>query len=210
MRSECPTPQGYSDRAFRAMPFKSLFGFSRLMQSYGVPSEAWQVTDKAELTSIPPPLLAREGGRFVIVRSFGRDAAGATTVNFCCYGRSVTLPLERGRHHLLRSQHRHTAALPGRNPHLSAHQRLLPAVHPMEHPLSEVQDTHLVHSVRHHPDTAVAAVFLFPFRRLVEHRDLATAAVADTDNSYLRGSADGSQPCYDLHQRTNSLLAVIR
>ena len=90
-----PHTAGYSDRAFRAMPFKSLFGFSRLMQSYGVPSEAWQVTDKAQLTTIPPPFLAREGGRFVIVRSFGRDAAGATTVNFCCYGRNITLPLER-------------------------------------------------------------------------------------------------------------------
>ncbi len=63
----------YSDSQFRTMSFKSLFGFSRLLDSYGVENEAAQVSDKGILTEIATPFLAQLGSGFVIVTSAGPD-----------------------------------------------------------------------------------------------------------------------------------------
>lgn len=66
---EVPHTQWYSDRRFRTMTFKSLFGLSKLLQEYGIDNEAYAVTDKAEaLAELVPPYLARLGGSFAIVR----------------------------------------------------------------------------------------------------------------------------------------------
>ncbi len=62
-----PHTREYSDRQYRTMPFRSLFGFSKLMQSYGIECEGLQLDDKSEITSLTPPFLARTGGGFVIV-----------------------------------------------------------------------------------------------------------------------------------------------
>lgn len=79
----------YSTRRFRSMPFRSLFGFSKLLAEYGVESSAYILGDKAELTSITPPFLARtRPGNFVIVRSITPDAVGYQTE-----GEIFTIPL---------------------------------------------------------------------------------------------------------------------
>lgn len=56
-----------ADAAFRNMNFKSLFGFSRLLDSYNIPNTAVKVADKSDLAKIPVPFLAQEGTGFVIV-----------------------------------------------------------------------------------------------------------------------------------------------
>lgn len=81
-----PHTQWYSDRQFSRMTFKSLFGLSKLLQSYGVDSEAYQVTDKnGVLDVLSTPFMAQVGGDFVVVRTLDprqvtcTDASGTDT-----------------------------------------------------------------------------------------------------------------------------------
>ncbi len=63
-----PHTRQYSDTRFDDMTFRSLFGFSKLLESYGIPNEALQLTDKAEdIYKLPVPFLARVADSFVIV-----------------------------------------------------------------------------------------------------------------------------------------------
>lgn len=71
-----------SDAAFRSMPFRSLFGFVRLLKSYGIPLQALRIADKTQLASIPVPFVAQEGTGFVIVTGFGRAANGSQVVDY--------------------------------------------------------------------------------------------------------------------------------
>lgn len=64
---EVPHTAGYSDRRFRDMPFKSLFGFSRLLTAYGIDNCGMRFTDKSRLTEIPTPFIAQRTCGFVIV-----------------------------------------------------------------------------------------------------------------------------------------------
>ncbi len=74
-----PHTAWYSDRQFAAMTFRSLFGLSKLMESYGVPCEALKVADKAQaLHTLDTPFLARVGSGFVIVTAIAVDG----TVSF--------------------------------------------------------------------------------------------------------------------------------
>lgn len=74
-----------SDKAFRNMPFKSLFGFSRLLDSYGIRTRGVKVTDKTDLTRIPVPFLAQEGTGFVIVTGIETASDGSQTVDYIYY-----------------------------------------------------------------------------------------------------------------------------
>ncbi len=62
-----PHTSAYSDKAFKDMPFKSLFGCSRLLASYGVESEGVTLSDKTLLARLPVPYIARDKHSFVIV-----------------------------------------------------------------------------------------------------------------------------------------------
>ena len=63
-----PHTAWYSDRQFAGMTFKSLFGLSKLLQSYGVENEAYAVADKKQaLDAMQPPYLAYMTDSFVIV-----------------------------------------------------------------------------------------------------------------------------------------------
>lgn len=68
----------YSDAAFMGMPFKSLFGLSRLLTQYGVASQAIMLSDKTQLTKLDTPFLAQEGSAFVIVNSISDGAVDYT------------------------------------------------------------------------------------------------------------------------------------
>ncbi len=59
----------YSNKLFDEMPFKSLFGFSKLLSKYGIPNEGYRISDKDELSKLMPPFLAQTVGGFVIVKS---------------------------------------------------------------------------------------------------------------------------------------------
>lgn len=68
-----PCTAAYSDAAFAAMPFRSLFGLSKLLRKYGVENEAYALTDKSAAASVPTPFLAQYGCSFVVVDGVGPD-----------------------------------------------------------------------------------------------------------------------------------------
>ena len=54
-----PHTAWYSDAQFRGMTFKSLFGLSKVLESYGIPNEALKLTDKSgDLNRLEAPFLA--------------------------------------------------------------------------------------------------------------------------------------------------------
>ncbi|MDE6157922.1 MAG: hypothetical protein K2K22_05025 [Muribaculaceae bacterium] len=69
-----PHTAWYSDAQFRSMTFRSLFGLSKLLETYGIPNEAYAVADKAQaLSAVTPPLLAQTATSFVIVTAITAD-----------------------------------------------------------------------------------------------------------------------------------------
>ena len=62
-----PYTETYSLKQFAAMPFKTLFGLSKLLQSYGVESEGYHLDDPEELDSLASPFIARMDAGLVIV-----------------------------------------------------------------------------------------------------------------------------------------------
>ena len=58
----------YNDSSFRKMTFKSLFGLSKLLETYGITSAAFVMEDRDQLDSLSVPFVAQIGhGRFVVV-----------------------------------------------------------------------------------------------------------------------------------------------
>ncbi len=65
-----PYTQRYADSRFDSMTFKSLFGFSKVLEEYGIDSEAYALADKsADIPVLPVPFLAHRSDGFVIVES---------------------------------------------------------------------------------------------------------------------------------------------
>ncbi|MDE6276643.1 MAG: hypothetical protein K2M06_00885 [Muribaculaceae bacterium] len=70
-----PHTEGYSQEAFSSMTFKSVFGLTKLLQTYGIPSETLRFDDKAAAYGeLPAPVLVQLDGCFAIVDEFGPDA----------------------------------------------------------------------------------------------------------------------------------------
>lgn len=63
----------YSDRQFKALTFRSIFGLSTLLDRYGVKNAAWRVPKKGSLEQIKPPFLAQRNGHFDIVTEVNDD-----------------------------------------------------------------------------------------------------------------------------------------
>lgn len=63
----------YSDDRFRNMPFRTLFGFTRLLNEYGIGSQCALLTDKQQVKNVSVPFIAQLGSQFVIVKSFEDD-----------------------------------------------------------------------------------------------------------------------------------------
>lgn len=65
---EVPHTRGWSDRKFRNMTFKSVYGLSHLLTEYGIKNKGMRFSDKAELLRLAAPFLAQlKNGSFVIV-----------------------------------------------------------------------------------------------------------------------------------------------
>lgn len=62
-----PHTASYSENRLMNMPFKTLFGLSKLLEEYGVTSEAYYLEDKNEIHKITPPFLASTAVGEVIV-----------------------------------------------------------------------------------------------------------------------------------------------
>lgn len=91
---EVPHTVKCSDSAFMNMNFKSLFGFSRLLDSYKVENGAFMLSDKSRITSIPTPFLAQLKNGFVIVKGFRKDNAGNVNVDYIYYHQEKSRPLD--------------------------------------------------------------------------------------------------------------------
>lgn len=81
-----PHTRQYSDVCFDDMTFRSLFGFSKLLDSYGIPNEALELPNKTDdIYKLPVPFLARTADSFVIVHEVASnyvvidDGAGDTS-----------------------------------------------------------------------------------------------------------------------------------
>ncbi len=86
-----PYTEAYSDRQLQRMPFKSLFGFSRLLTSYGIPNAAFSLPDKKGLAKIDTPFLAQKGHSFVVVTEVAEEANG-TQFTYVSEGETITEP----------------------------------------------------------------------------------------------------------------------
>lgn len=87
---QVPHTAGASDRAFHSMPFRSLFGFSRLLASYGIDSRALDLTDRTKLADVPAPFLARMKDAFVIVTDISPDGR----VIYLAFGEKRSQPID--------------------------------------------------------------------------------------------------------------------
>ncbi len=84
---EVPHTTSASDAAFDGMNFKSLFGFTRLLGSYGIESDVYRLADNSAATTIPAPFLAQTNSGFVIVTGHENDR-----VTYKYHGRDYTVP----------------------------------------------------------------------------------------------------------------------
>lgn len=83
------TPE-FSDRQFRDMPFKSLFGLTKLLETYGVRSEGVRFSDKNEIMHLDVPFLAQTPGGFIIIT--GTDSTSGT-VSYITQGVREKMPV---------------------------------------------------------------------------------------------------------------------
>lgn len=84
---EVPHTTSASDAAFDGMNFKSLFGFTRLLGSYGIESDVYRLADNSAAITIPAPFLAQTNSGFVIVTGHEDDR-----VTYKYHGRDYTVP----------------------------------------------------------------------------------------------------------------------
>ena len=70
---EVPHTLGYTAARYRDMPFKTLFGLSKLLDEYGVANEGLFLADKSELSKLSPPFLAHTGAGLVIVTAIDKE-----------------------------------------------------------------------------------------------------------------------------------------
>lgn len=84
-----PYTEEYANRQFEAMPFQTMFGFMKLLQTYGIQSEGYLLEDKNEITKITSPFIARTPAGLVIVTKVTPDA-----VEYLTQGVPEKVPME--------------------------------------------------------------------------------------------------------------------
>lgn len=88
-RLEVPHTADYTASRYESMPFKTLYGLSKLLDEYGVTNEGLYIEDKAEIKRLTPPFLAHTKAGLVIVTSVGND------IGYISQGESETISQER-------------------------------------------------------------------------------------------------------------------
>lgn len=86
---DVPHTPDYSNAQYMSMPFRSLFGLTKLLEQYGVDSEGYRLDDRNELLSLPTPFLARTGSGFIIVTDIGK-----AQVSYITEGEPMTIDPE--------------------------------------------------------------------------------------------------------------------
>ncbi|PWL58147.1 MAG: hypothetical protein DBY35_13895 [Bacteroidales bacterium] len=83
-----PHTNTYSDREFYTMTFKSLYGLSHLLTTYGIKNEGLNFTDKNEVKQLATPFLAQtKSGVFVIINEIDPSAG---TVRYDSRGENLS------------------------------------------------------------------------------------------------------------------------
>lgn len=85
-----PHTVSHSEKAFASMPFNSLFGLSKLLDSYGVDTLGVRLADKSEIEGLRRPFIAHTPGGFVIVTD-----VSDRTVSYLTQGVAERMPAER-------------------------------------------------------------------------------------------------------------------
>lgn len=83
-----PHTQGYSDKQFENMPFKSLFGLSKLLGQYGVEGEGINLSSPGDIVKLDVPFIAHTGGGLVIVTGIKDDS-----IRYMTQGVAEEMPL---------------------------------------------------------------------------------------------------------------------
>lgn len=63
----------YSNRQFRSMPFNTIFGLSKLLQSYGVDTIGLQLPTADDIVKLPVPFIAHTSRGYIIVTKCNAD-----------------------------------------------------------------------------------------------------------------------------------------
>ncbi len=84
-----PHTVGYCESRMAEMPFKTLFGFTKLLTTFGVSSEVLELSDKSEIAKLPTPFVAVTTRGLVIVTSLD-----AERVNYLSQGEAETMKLD--------------------------------------------------------------------------------------------------------------------
>lgn len=84
-----PHTKEYSDRQFEKMPFKSLFGLSKLLEQYGIDGEGYRLSSPSDVVNLTPPFIAKTGGGLVIVTD-----VNDRSIKYLTQGVSEEMPLE--------------------------------------------------------------------------------------------------------------------
>lgn len=70
-----PYTQPFANRLFEETPHKySLFGLSRMLGTYGIPSEGLRLSDKKQLADIPPPFIAQVSNDLGVVTQISEQS----------------------------------------------------------------------------------------------------------------------------------------
>lgn len=83
-----PHTAAYSEERIKKLPFKTLFGFSKLLEEYGIKSEGYIIEDKSEFIKLTPPFLANTSEGEVIVTSVTPE-----NISYISLGENETAPL---------------------------------------------------------------------------------------------------------------------
>lgn len=79
----------FSDKQFESMDFKSLFGFSKLLDDYDIPNAGWKVPISGSIEKIKTPFIAQRDNHFEIVKSVKNGE-----VNLSYNGQNLSLPVD--------------------------------------------------------------------------------------------------------------------
>lgn len=88
-RLDVPHTDRFSTAQYEAMPFHTLFGLSKLLESYHVDTEAVMIGDKSELDALPVPFIASMDAGLVIVTNHN-----AKQVSYLTQGVEESIPLD--------------------------------------------------------------------------------------------------------------------
>lgn len=70
----------FTNSEFRAMPFRSLFGLSKLLKSYGIDSGAYELKDHALPEDMPLPFFSGVGGAILLSPESALTGSNISTV----------------------------------------------------------------------------------------------------------------------------------